>query len=230
MWRTLRQRSYAVVTEGEALSPPVIFDSIQTLFENPLSNPSLEPYLKKPTTNRSHKSHYEIPWHLVATEDISVPSPILHASHVLRTHCEAVLSALREVSPPTEKAWGTLHSSVLRMWYYERGGDCREHTDPGLVTALLGGSRPGLEVWDAVDKEWKPCGGGDDGIIVLVGQTTHVVTGLQVPSALHRVVIPPPGEEEEDHPPRVNLILELRPTHPMWTHRMDEASVAKLLC
>lgn len=35
-------------------------------------------------------------------------------------------------------------SSMFRMWMYRSGGECRPHYDPGLVTALLRGSRPGL--------------------------------------------------------------------------------------
>ena len=122
-------------------------------------------------------------------------------------------------------------ASVFRIWTYQCGGDsvdgeplCRPHCDPGLCTAMLLGSTPGLEI-NAVDTirdngfgDFRGDGGSsynwssiaaEEGDALLINNTQlECCTGGIAKQLPHRVVAPQ-GQMGE----RINMVVELRARH-----------------
>lgn len=77
----------------------------------------------------------------------AVLAPLFEVARVLESCATAYLDTVLSCVPSAVNIKEDLDvKSVLRVWKYKDGADCRAHCDPGLVTALLRGSHPGLQV------------------------------------------------------------------------------------
>lgn len=77
----------------------------------------------------------------------SVVAPLLDVAAVLESSARAYLDKIITCVPSARGIATNLDKhSVLRIWLYQEGAECRTHCDPGLATALLQGSQSGLEV------------------------------------------------------------------------------------
>ncbi|KEG11012.1 hypothetical protein DQ04_03061070 [Trypanosoma grayi] len=129
--------------------------------------------------------------------------------------------------------------SVFRIWRYNAGTGCRPHYDPGLCTALLQASAPGLEVnleaelpslpgrpgnyrYDETGDEsvvdalpgWKdpgPCAEGED-TLLLSSNLMRVLSNGALPAVLHRVRSDWAARSCETV--RYSFVVELRPAQP----------------
>eukprot|EP00760_Papus_ankaliazontas_P035800 PhM_4_TR8031/c0_g1_i1/m.45861 len=189
--------------------------------EQPSSPSPLARYFKA----QDAKCHLEIP--LSKVDALNLPAPVMACHDVLKRYALEFTEELLACAPSLSSVWGTLGSSVLRLWLYEEGATCREHGDPGIVTALLCGSSDGLHVHDASmpDVEWVPIERRLDQALVMVGQQTETVCHDLLPQAKHQVSA---VHLDDVRVPRVNIILELRPTKAMWAHRITPDEVAAL--
>jgi hypothetical protein len=94
----------------------------------------------------SHIAELTIPGDAACTVG-SVIAPLLDVAAVLESSARSYLDNIVTCVPSAKLITVNLEKhSVLRIWQYDEGADCRTHCDPGLVTALLRGSLPGLEV------------------------------------------------------------------------------------
>eukprot|EP00759_Apiculatamorpha_spiralis_P031443 PhF_6_TR3309/c0_g1_i2/m.4668 len=214
------------------------YTSLVSLFSDYTSQPSTSTkVLGKYFKNQKTKCHFEIPMHLVLSPDqedvrLSLPPAVVRVAEELYKCCgDGLHEVLLKDHPGIEQepTFQGLQGSVLRLWKYSGGcgSECREHIDPGFITSLLLGSEPGLEVlhggqyvpvhqlveeYDAVAAAPSPV--LQPPVLVMVGQMTHVVSNLVIPSVKHRVA---PGKwaSESD---RYNMIVELRPTKAMWQY------------
>ncbi|ESL10001.1 hypothetical protein TRSC58_02271 [Trypanosoma rangeli SC58] len=128
--------------------------------------------------------------------------------------------------------------SVFRIWRYSPGTGCRPHYDPGLCTALLQSSAPGLEVnlqrelpsrpgrhgdyrYDEPELEdlidalpgWQaptPPATGDD-TLLLRSNMAGVLSNSALPPVLHRVRS---DWAQRGEKVRYSLVVEMRPSHP----------------
>ncbi|RNF08997.1 uncharacterized protein Tco025E_07055 [Trypanosoma conorhini] len=136
--------------------------------------------------------------------------------------------------------------SVFRIWRYSPGAGCRPHYDPGLCTALLRASAPGLEVnlqgklpsrpgrpgdyrYDEMGVEslidalpgWQaptPLAAGDD-TLVLCSNMAGVLSNGALSPVLHRVRSDwAQGGEKV----RYSLVVELRPSQPRRWYSMNQ--------
>ena len=84
-----------------------------------------------------------------------------------------------------------LSTSVFRVCRYDPGSRCLgAHTDTSFVT-VIPVSEPGLQVYDPNLNAWlRPEDGQDDGLVVLTGEYTDLLTNGTFPAAVHRVTTP----------------------------------------
>lgn len=140
-------------------------------------------------------------------------------------------------------------NSVFRIWRYSAGVGCRPHYDPGLCTALLRASAPGLQLNlreelpplpgrpgsyrnDAAggDKtlggllsaweEPQPTARGDD-TLLLRGRMAHVISGGALPAVLHCVRS---DWAKADGEVRYSFVVELRPSDPHRWYGMNQSA------
>ena len=107
-------------------------------------------------------------------------------------------------------------NSVLRAIHYppiiteELGDRSGAHGDINLITLLIGGHKPGLEILK--EGKWIPAETGRETILCNVGDMLERFTNNQLPSAIHRVTS---GSEETKNTSRYSIPFFLHP-NPDW--------------
>ena len=84
-------------------------------------------------------------------------------------------------------------NSVLRAIHYppyeiESGERSGAHGDINLITLLIGGNKPGLEI--CIDEEWHPVETPQSTVVCNVGDMLERFTNHRLPSVIHRVNTP----------------------------------------
>jgi isopenicillin N synthase-like dioxygenase len=84
-------------------------------------------------------------------------------------------------------------NSVLRAIHYppyeiESGERSGPHGDINLITLLIGGNKPGLEI--CIDDEWHPVETPQSTVVCNVGDMLERFTNHRLPSVIHRVNTP----------------------------------------
>ncbi|KAF8280990.1 hypothetical protein TcYC6_0028650 [Trypanosoma cruzi] len=136
--------------------------------------------------------------------------------------------------------------SVFRIWRYSPGTGCRPHYDPGLCTALLQASAPGLELNLQEELPSKPERPGDyrydeteveerinalpgweapsppseeDDTLVFRSNMARVLSNYALPPVLHRVRS---DWAQRGERVRYSLVVELRPSQPRRWYNMNQ--------
>ncbi len=113
---------------------------------------------KKLIRDQGDKAQFSVTLSQLHAEDsLILPASILHVARTLeaaaKAHLRSVLADQLGMSATKGEGRnealimdGLEKKSVFRIWRYAPGSCCRAHYDPGLVTAMLLGSRSGLQL------------------------------------------------------------------------------------
>lgn len=133
--------------------------SVTRLFRSPLPS-ALQSFSK---IRGSGRHHIEVPLRLLPSTpqecctplQRAFPPPLLAISTQLQEAAKEHVRRLLQGTPYSSFLSHLDQRSVCRIIEYPAGVGCPAHYDPGLCTALLLGSQPGLEI-SAVPDVWKP--------------------------------------------------------------------------
>ena len=106
-------------------------------------------------------------------------------------------------------------NSVLRAIHYppyeiESGERSGPHGDINLITLLIGGNKPGLEI--CIDDEWHPVETPQSTVVCNVGDMLERFTNHRLPSVIHRVNTPSDASKNSS---RFSIPFFLHP-NPDW--------------
>ena len=108
-------------------------------------------------------------------------------------------------------------NSVMRSIHYppvrqnEKGERSGAHEDINLITLLIGGHQPGLEI-RSKKNEWLPVNFGPDVLVCNIGDMLQRFTNHKLVSTTHRVVVP---EEASQNTSRYSIPFFVHP-NPNW--------------
>lgn len=158
---------------------------------------------------------------------------IIHAGQLSPASKAALIAAYPLSGDLQQLSSFTNRASVFRVWTYSCDGTasdeplCRAHCDPGLCTAMLLGSTPGLEINQVDDipnngfgdyratacrggdSNWVPVSPADGDVLLLNNTQLQCCTEGNARALPHRVVMPPNFVGE-----RINMVVELRAQRP----------------
>lgn len=130
--------------EGE---PHPQLDSVRSVMEPFLKAQKNKVQLQFTLRQLSELAHQQVQASDSTVAVCDAIAPLLDVAAALEASARTYLDTLLACVPSARSITDGLEdNSVLRLWMYDQGADCRPHCDPGLVTALLQGSAPGLEV------------------------------------------------------------------------------------